>query len=763
MGGLVATLGVVALTYWLQNSHKRKALPRPPELPQNVNQQLSGFTFTRSDGGRQVFTIHAARTLAMKQGGTALLKDVYVEFYGRSGKRFDVLRTAEGVYDPSTNNLSIPGAVELILNASKQLPLTGSAPVGDKEMLSEAASGRQSVIIETSKVNSRDHSNVVESETSVRFRLGDVSGSALGLSYAAGKGQIVLKQDVKAIFQPAQKQHGERPIQLSSSRLRYDDSGKNAELSGPVEVRQGNRTITASHGLVSLNALKRITEILLEGKARATDRSPKQKMALEADLMRGRLDPESGHLRELVAEGHMRGESRGEGTVARLEGKEARLYFSGPGQIPTNGKVTGQVHLTLVQPKRPENPSAGSTAFSGKIAREELTTEALRFAFRPGGKSLREAATLDPGTLVLFPESPKVGRRTATANRFLMAFDEASHLKTLEGSGGTQITYAAPPTASDRNPSVATARQFLAVFDPATEVLQSVEQWGDFRFRNGDLEAAAEKAHDSARKQLLVLSGHPKVWDPRARTQADQIILKVDSGTAEGVGHVQTVQFDPQKGSALPTNVVADRMLADRNSQVVHYEGHVRAWRGTDVVESSSLDVDKNERRVSSRSRVVTSHLQPASAPQASGSGKGGEFGSRSLTIQADRLDYFDAGRKALYAGNVVMDTQDTKLQADRLEVYFTSEKDLNNSQIDHALATGHVLVTQPRRYAKGNHATYDAKTGKIVMTGGPPSLYDAEKGFTSGQQLTFFIHDDRLLVDGSPSSPTVSKHRVAQ
>ena len=134
-----------------------------------------------------------------------------------------------------------------------------------------------------------------------------------------------------------------------------------------------------------------------------------------------------------------------------------------------------------------------------------------------------------------------------------------------------------------------------------------------------------------------------------------------------------------------------------------------------------------------------------------------------SQAIRADRLDYFDAGHNALYTGNVIMDTQDTQLQADRLEVYFASDKEPDASRIERAVATGHVLVTQPQRYAKGSHATYEAKTGKIVMTGGPPSLYDAQKGFTSGQRLTFFIHNDRLLVDGSPGSPTVSKHRVAQ
>jgi len=759
----LATLGIVALTYWRGAVNKRKTLPSPPEVPQDVNQQLSGFTFTRSEGGREVFTIHAARTLAMKQGGTTVLKDVYVEFYGRSKNRCDILRTADGEYNRTTNNLSTPGAVELILNATKQ-PRQTSGPGGKEEKPPEAVSGNQSVIIETSKVSSRNHAKFVESDTAVRFRLGDVSGSARGLSYAAGKGEFVLKNDVRATFQPAQNRRGGMPVELSASRLRFDNSGKKAQLWGPVEIRQGNRTISAEQGILSLNDHNRVTEILLEGKTRASSRNSKQQMNLQADVLRGSLDPQTSTLRKLVADGHVRGETLQQGTLTRFEAHEAQLNFKGPGQTPADGKATGEVRLAITQPKRRRSPSARPETFGGTISREELTTEALQFAFHSGGKSLQEVETLDPGTIVLFPEDSKAGRRTVTAHRFLMTFNSASHLKTLRGTGGTQIVFAAPPAAPNQSPSVASAKELLAVFDPATEMLQSVDQWGDFRFHNSDLKAVAEKAHDSARRQLLVLSGHPQVWDRTTRAQADQVILHVDSGLAEGVGQVQAVRYDPQKSSSLPTNVVADRMVADRNSQAIHYEGHVRAWRGTDVVESSSLDVYKNQRRVSSSSRVITSHLAPN--PQSSarnGAGKQAESGNRSVTIQADRLDYFDAGRKALYSGHVILNTQDTKLQADRLEVYFSKKTEPSGSQIERALAEGHVVVTEPGRYARSERATYDASAGKIVMTGGPPVICDAEKGYSSGQRLTFYIHNDRLLVDGGPNSPTVTKHRVAQ
>ena len=86
-----------------------------------------------------------------------------------------------------------------------------------------------------------------------------------------------------------------------------------------------------------------------------------------------------------------------------------------------------------------------------------------------------------------------------------------------------------------------------------------------------------------------------------------------------------------------------------------------------------------------------------------------------------------------------------------------------NNVVPDRAVADGHVLVVEPGRRATGEHAEYDAGPGKIQVTGGPPALYDEQKGFVTGERLTFFVHDDRLLVDGGDKSPTLSQHRVAQ
>jgi lipopolysaccharide export system protein LptA len=203
-------------------------------------------------------------------------------------------------------------------------------------------------------------------------------------------------------------------------------------------------------------------------------------------------------------------------------------------------------------------------------------------------------------------------------------------------------------------------------------------------------------------------------------------------------------------------------MFARRRDQFVHYEGHVRAWHGADVIESPSLDYYGLERRLSSGSQVLTSHLAPALRPPTS-SGARTAHGplTQPLTVRADHLEYLEAIHEASYRGNVQLQSQGATLKADRMDVLFAQGPALQGLQIDNVVADGHVILTEPGRRATGEHGTYFADSGRVVLRGGPPMLYDEQRGSTTGQSLTFFIHDDTLSVDGGDQSPALSKRRM--
>jgi lipopolysaccharide export system protein LptA len=83
--------------------------------------------------------------------------------------------------------------------------------------------------------------------------------------------------------------------------------------------------------------------------------------------------------------------------------------------------------------------------------------------------------------------------------------------------------------------------------------------------------------------------------------------------------------------------------------------------------------------------------------------------------------------------------------------------------QLDRMVAREGVVIQQPNRRAVGQELVYTAADDKFVLTGGPPSIFDAEQGKITGVSLTFYRRDDRVLVEGEASTPVVTTTRVAR
>jgi lipopolysaccharide export system protein LptA len=76
-------------------------------------------------------------------------------------------------------------------------------------------------------------------------------------------------------------------------------------------------------------------------------------------------------------------------------------------------------------------------------------------------------------------------------------------------------------------------------------------------------------------------------------------------------------------------------------------------------------------------------------------------------------------------------------------------------------VATGGVVVEQGDRRGTAERGVYTADDRKFVLSGGTPTLYDAEEGATTGHELTFNIADDTIIVDSGSGTRTLTKHRV--
>ncbi|HLY59476.1 MAG TPA: LPS export ABC transporter periplasmic protein LptC [Terriglobia bacterium] len=758
--GLV-TVGVT-VAYWHSLNRKDKAVILPKILPTNVDQQLSGYTYTRSEGDRKIFTLHAARTVSFTEGSTTVLQDVYVEIFGPTGNRRDVLRTEQCDFDPKTQELFAAGNVKMELNDFANTKQGATAPVQSRQ---------DPLFVETSRVHFTQQGTLAETDQPVSFRTERGSGTARGMKYSTRTEELELVSDVVLKLPP---RFGARPApetNLTSSNLHYAKDKQEIDLRGPINVTQAGSHVSGGRGTVLLQERDRLRQILLEDRVQGVEKDQGRTIGINGDRLQADFEKTTSDLRKINATGSVVGQVSRNGKVSRLAANEVEISFLGVHPHPQNGFAAGNVKLSIEGSAgaqgAPTRPPPNGTLES---ANQELTAARLNFSFRPEQQSLQETQTVGPGHIVLSSADPKTGKREIFGEPLVMNFDERSRLQTLTGVSKVSLIFHPSQQAPAGSPVQESSSDHLkATFDPESGALLVADQTGHYQYRQDKQRASADRALYVSHTQEMTLTGHPQVSDPETQVRADRILMDMDKGSSQAFDHVQSTHLEAgspaaTQGKTVPTNVVADRMMARRDTQFVHYEGHVRSWHGTDVVESPSLDVYKKERRVASVSRVMTSFIQVPPVDAQSGSPVPASSRQASpVTVAGDRLDYSDDGRKASYRGHVVLITENTTMRADRLDVYLTTAATAESSQVDHAVADGSVTVVQPTRRSTGEHAEYLAATGKILLTGGPPAVLDQENGYTTGRSLTLFLRDDTILVNGGVKSPTLSKHSISQ
>src|SRR5436309_14619691 len=114
---VLALAAVPAWNYLARRAQKNsESIRRGAQLPRDVSVHTEGFTFSRTEGGRTVFTIHAKSNLGLK-GKKGVLEDVDVIVYGPTeNEPPKKIRGKQCTYDQETNDFQFDGNVEAQLD-----------------------------------------------------------------------------------------------------------------------------------------------------------------------------------------------------------------------------------------------------------------------------------------------------------------------------------------------------------------------------------------------------------------------------------------------------------------------------------------------------------------------------------------------------------------------------------------------------------------------------------------------------------------------
>jgi lipopolysaccharide export system protein LptA len=746
---------LVAGTYFYARHRIQNALKQVPErIGINIQQSAQGFTISKSEQGRTLFKLQASKAIQFKQGGRTELHDVAITLYGRDSSRFDQVYGKDFEYDQQSGNVISQGEVSIDLQANPQ-GLLNPDQAPPKEL-------KNPLHLRTADLVFNQKTGNAWTPGKIDFNVPQASGSAVGAEYMAKQGVLTLKSQVKiavngptpsTVFaQQAILEKGPRQILLHFPKAENPQQQAQAD-DLTLFLRDDN---TLDHAIATGHVVMHSS-----GDHPATASAQKLEVLMK---------PHTG-IDHAVLSGDVRLKTEGPQPAETSAGR-AVLNFSGKNVLT---KVHAEQQVKLLQHQK--GTSAAQDA--------EVTAPAMDF-FVADGQRLTRGETIGAPQISILPAAGKQGVQTrATADKFTAKFDSLGQLASVHGELNARVATIAEGKAGDHD-RISASDSIDAFFQPGAGVTALVQQ-GHFTYTDGSQRAFADHARYTPADQMLVLTGSPRMVDSGMATTARTVRLNRATGDGFAQGDVKTTYSDlkPQPGGALlassdPVHVTAKSMAAHRNSAVATYTGGARLWQNANIVAAPSIQFQKNERALvadSTASQKVSTILV--------GTDKQGK--PTVVTVTASHLTYRDSERKAHFQGDVTASSSDLTITSNQMDVFLSAQGRERRASppvpvrrtgetpvapqslsaapasLEKIIASGAVVITEPNRRGTGEALVYTAADDKFVLTGGPPSIFDAEHGKITGVSLTLYRRDDRVVVEGDSSSPAVTQTRVVR
>ena len=300
----------------------------------------------------------------------------------------------------------------------------------------------------------------------------------------------------------------------------------------------------------------------------------------------------------------------------------------------------------------------------------------------------------------------------------------------------------------------------------------------------------AQHAEYHAADQVLHLTGSPRITDGESmQLAAEQIDYHRDTQNAAARGNVKATYTQqsseaagnkgaaPTMGGSGPVHVIAERATLDHatNQNVFYGTVHVpaRMWQDADSLLAPVIEIDRNQNLLKAWGEGTgTAPVVNANFTSTTGSGREQSV----VRIHSQTLVYSDKKRQGDFHGTVTAEQGDEVVRADDALLFLkpappatklgqkaetaapvqATAGAAKQSQLDHMIATGNVVFTQPGRKGNGEKLVYTADDEKYVLTGtaaDPPRMWDRVHGTTTGAALIFNNRDQTIVVNGGKSS----------
>jgi lipopolysaccharide export system protein LptA len=811
-GGVFILLAIIVafIGYGRYVSHLRHLkLPLPPGV--NVVREGGGWTYSRSNGSKTLYTIHAANFEQGKNGKTAL-HDVSVVLYGKKDDRRDRLSGESFEYDEKGGVLRALGQVHI--------DLEGAAATQLKDPLQSRAEqpGSANVIhVTTSGLVYLEKLGIAATSEDVDVQSGQMSGHARGADYSSDSGMLMLHSAVKMSGTA-----GGRPVRITAAQAQFDQRAQQARLVNATYESDG-KSISAEHAVLHRRTDGTLDQIDADGNVVLAEQDGKA-LARHAELQMNA----SGKPASALLTGDVVYTSSQPARQIRSQAGEARVTFAANGNIePDHAVFLGSVHMAE------RTGAAGSSPDRWNSRDLDAGKVEMWMAAGPEGRAgIRNAQATGNAKLAMvdFSQTSKgkpAARTDLAADQLKAAMSQSGagvSLDQISGEGHTSLLQ----VGSDGVEQTSQGDTLLAKFRPASATsgekgraegnllaagtLMSAVQQGHVtmirrlpRHAQANAKPATEEvqrasadraSYDGAKDQLL-LSGAVRMSDTAGSLWAEQVNFIRPTGDAHATGSVK-VDYTQNSGGE-PMHILADRAdVRNATSSATFFGSPVRVWQNGNQVQAPEVEIDREKKQLIARGNSTTQSRSvnsasvrtmlvsaagdaaknaPSSGPAVScgtaratppGSSTGQITSSGAVRILSDGLMYSGVSQQVAFSGGVRADTADVTIRAAQAIAYLVQDGRVRTTSaasiaggLDRMVASGHVQLARAQEHVSGDQLVYEAAQRSFLLSGGPsePAKAVDARGTSTAAAFRFTACDDTLEALGQASG--VMEQRV--
>jgi lipopolysaccharide export system protein LptA len=776
---LACGVAAVAISYWrLRNHTEFRMRAGQAQLSTEVVGDIRNLEHREMKGDRLWVVLTADRDLTFSDGHHEL-ENVHLEVYPDKGDQPDKISSQKTLTNEDNTQFIFSGNVQV----ETRDHLTARADSMDYDVKTEVGTVPVAVNFERENVSGRADSATLEGKTKKLGLKGNVEVTV--------KPETDEQQKSQPAGVPNLRLRG-LPLTVKSAQADFDQNALTLSFGGGAVAEQGQDVFSGDTLTGNLSEQKRVKYISARGSAYLRSMNEGHSAEVFSDQLDFYFD-DNQKLQSAHALRNVRANTIGADSDAQLTTQGAvDLDFAVQDERSVLKQMTAGERpvVTLGAPK--------SKAADPRAASKRLTADAIRLYWHETGKDLERAEANGNVELLVEPAqpSPAADRKTLGATLLRCWFFDAGNLvQTVSASGGAKAVIEPLQETPKRGTRTLTSQEMQALFfretqdvehfeavgdahfqerernlvsqkmtaafSPQTGALERVDATGDPRYteqdRNGQ---SATMSYTAADGVVHMRGGEPVVWDSRARLKAAEIDADTINKISYARGKVQTTYYSQeQTGGAAPfKNVKSPVFIASNAAEFQHdsgvgiYTGNARAWQDDNFVKAERIVLFRDQKRMEAEG-AVQSALYNARRKEANG--------TRTVVpvfATSRALTYNDTERLVHYEGDVDIRQGTDRITGAVADVYLQKN---DSYEVDHSVTQHGVVVTQPGRRGTGDRAEYTAEDDKVVLTGNPARVEDAEKGTSESRRMIVYLRDNRVISDGGEGAQQQSTGRV--